>query len=132
MCEEFFGSNSHNILINSTVHISIRPTIYLFAYFYLFNFFFYFIFFIPFQVGIIFPLWALLLANFENLLFISDGSQIRVVSFQLFCQFFYLMVGCWVGHILQIYFINLVCERISIGKGGQFDFINVTWKRSQR
>ena len=82
--------------------------IYLFIYLLIYFFFS--------QVGIIFPLWGLLLADYENLMFLVDGNRIRISSLLLFDRFLYLILGCVVAHMMQTFFINLACEKTAYGK----------------
>ena len=67
-------------------------------------------------MGVIYPLWGLLIASMQSLIYINEAQRMRPLSAIVFYDFLILALVCAVGYLLQQFFITMVCERIAYGK----------------
>jgi hypothetical protein len=67
------------------------------------------------QIGLVPALWAKLLAESENILFLSTTAEVTPIARSLVCYFIALGLACCVGYLVESYFINRMGQRIAQG-----------------
>jgi hypothetical protein len=67
------------------------------------------------QIGLVPALWAKLLAESQNILFLSTAAEVTPIARSLLCYFVALGLACCAGYVVENYFINRMGQNIAQG-----------------